>query len=98
MICKTKNREQYTALFQAMTSKMPELKSSLRAFGQDGENAILEVHTMEFPFSVGFKDSVHIKRNIEEQIKTNCIEVTSFSTKFAKIFSVIVPPKDCSTA
>ena len=71
MICKTKTREQYTALFQAITSKMPALKTSLRAFGRDGENAILEAHTMEFPYSVGFRDSVHIRRNIEEYVKTD---------------------------
>ena len=68
MICKRKTREQYTAIFQAITSKMPELKEGLRAFGQDGESAILEAHCMEFPYSVGFMDSVHIKRNIEDHI------------------------------
>ena len=64
MLCKRKSREQYTALFQSITSKMPELKSQLRAFGQDGETAILDAHCMEFPASVGLLDSVHIRRNI----------------------------------
>ena len=68
MICKTKCREEYTALVQAMTSNMPELKSNLRAFGQDGEEAIFQAFSMEFPTSIGVRDSVHIRRNIEEHV------------------------------
>jgi hypothetical protein len=71
MVCKRKTREQYSSLFQVMTNKLPELKNSIRAFGQDGEKAILEAHSIEFPFAIGFLCSTHIKRNIEEYIKTS---------------------------
>ena len=68
MICKKKTREQYTALFQAITAQIPELRENLRAFGQDGERSLLDANILEFPFATGFLDSVHIKRNIEYHI------------------------------
>ncbi|XP_066929918.1 uncharacterized protein [Clytia hemisphaerica] len=70
MLCKRKTKQQYLSFFQAITNKLPQLKTTLRAFGQDGEKAILDAHIDEFPFAWSFICSVHIARNIEEYIKS----------------------------
>ena len=78
MICQQKNRETYTELFATMTKALPELKERLRAFGQDGEDAIFTAHTNEFPFSISFLDTIHMRRNLEQFIVKDCHLSTAF--------------------
>ena len=80
MICKQKNKETYTELFTTMSKATPELKTKLRAFGQDRDNAIFAAHTNEFPTSISFHDTIHMRRNMEQFIKQDC----HLSDRFSK--------------
>lgn len=71
MICTRKNRETYQSLFQKMTNACPELRNTLKAYGSDGESALIKALDLEFPFAFGFLCRTHIVRNIEHKIKSD---------------------------
>ena len=71
MICTKKNRETYQHLFQKITNACPELRNTLKAYGSDGESALIKALELEFPFAFGFLCRTHIVRNIEHKIKSD---------------------------
>ena len=62
MVCYCKTTKQYRSFFHEMVAEKPKLGELLRAFGQDGEKAIFDTHSKEFPFSISFICSNFISR------------------------------------
>lgn len=65
----TKNRASYQSLFQNMATAVPELRNDHKAYGSDGEEALIQALGYEFPFALGFLCRTHVLRNIE-RVKT----------------------------
>ena len=70
MLTTKKDRKSYQRLFQKMISACPDLRNTLKAYGSDGELALIQALELEFPFALGFLCRTHILRNIERMIKT----------------------------
>ena len=70
MICSKKDRETYQCLFQKMTNVCPDLRNKLKAYGSDGESALIKTLDLEFPFSYSFLCRTHFVRNIENKVKS----------------------------
>ena len=71
MICTKKNRETYQHLFQKITNACPDLRNTMRAYGSDGESALIKALELEFPFAVGFLCRTQVVRHIEHKIKSD---------------------------
>ena len=84
MICTKKNRETYQHLFQKITNVCPELRNTMKAYGSDGESALIKALELEFPFALGFLCRTHIARNIEHKIKSDLHLSNCFYTTVVK--------------
>ena len=71
MICTKKNRETYQHLFQKITNACLDLRNTMKAYGSDGESALIKALELEFPFAVGFLCRTHVVCNIEHNIKSD---------------------------
>lgn len=97
MICAKKNRETYQSLFQKMTNACLELRNTLKAYGSDGESALIKALDLEFPFAFGFLCLPHTVRNIEHKIKSDLHLSDSFYRTVAIDFLLINSKRDWST-
>ena len=92
-----KNRETYQSLLQKMTNACLELRNTLKAYGSDGESALIKALDLEFPFAFGFLCLPHIVRNIEHKIKFDLHLSDSFYRTVAIDFLLINSKRDWST-
>lgn len=70
---------------------------NLKAYGSDGESALIRALDLEFPFAFGFLCLPHIVRNIEHKIKSDLHLSDSFYRTVAKDFLLINSKRDWST-
>ena len=69
LIHSLKDQSNFAVLFQEMTSKMPLLATTLRAYGTDCEKALVLAAADAFPFVIHLKCANHLKDNIIDHLR-----------------------------
>ena len=69
LIHSLKDRSNFAILFQEMTSKKPLLATTLRAYGTDGEQALVQAAAGAFPFATHLRCANHLKDNITDHLR-----------------------------
>ena len=62
----------YLFFASAMVGHCKEIEQ-LRVFGTDGEKALIDAFTHEFPFAIHLTCFIHVRRNIKEELAKNSL-------------------------
>ncbi len=69
LIHSSKDTVNFSYLFNELVKKKPSLATSLKAFGTDGEQALINAASEAFPFAVHLRCALHLKDNITANLR-----------------------------
>ena len=86
LIHSCKNQSNFDILFQEITSRKPFLATSLRAYGTDGEQALVNAAAGAFPFAIHLRCANHLRDNITTHLRKQLLPETVIKEVLRDIF------------
>ena len=69
LIHSSKDRSNFSVLFNEVIKRKPSLATTLKVYGTDGEQAITNAASEAFPFAVHLRCANHLKDNISDHLR-----------------------------
>ena len=69
LIHSSKDRSNFSVLFNEAIKRKPSLATTLKVYGTDGEQAITNAASEAFPFAVHLRRANHLKDNISDHLR-----------------------------
>ena len=86
LIHSCKDQSNFDILFQEITTRKPFLATSLRAYGTDGEQALVNAAAGAFPFAIHLRCANHLRDNITTHLRKQLLPETVIKEVLRDIF------------